>query len=95
MGLSSVNVKTYLADTKMENRLNSRGQSQNYLGLNLGVPYKAERWLTSTHWDAPEHYFYCNEWRRQLTFKERPSNAKQTPQGLSEAGFFYGIKPLC
>ena len=92
---ASVDVKTYLVYIKMEYSLNSSVQSQNYLGLGLGVPYKAERTHSTTHWSGPEYSFCCNGWRRQLRFKDWSVSSKQTPQGLSEAGFFYAGKSLC
>ncbi len=60
-----------VADAKLENR-------QNYLQPPLGVHCKAEKWDAKTHRDAPKHSFYCNGCRRELTFKEWPSNLKQT-----------------
>ena len=76
----------------MEYSLNSSVQNQNYLGLGLGVPYKAERTHSTTYWTGPEYTFYCNGWRKQVRFKEWSVSSKQTPQGLSEAGFFYAGK---
>ena len=80
LGEASIDLKTRLADTEIENKFS-------YSQPTLSIPYKAGSWHKTSHWDPPENSLYCNVWRRILSFQKWFSNLKQTPQGLSEAGF--------
>jgi hypothetical protein len=65
----SVWLKAVHSAFEMKNIVRSCALSDNCFQPNLFFPYKTRRWHTATDWDYAEHSFYCNSWRRQLTFK--------------------------
>ena len=55
---------------------------------------RSRRWHDTLHWDPPVHHYYGYCSSRILTFRKWSPDIKQTPQALSEAGFFYEGKAL-